>query len=120
MSQTINAKGVSPILPTPFTASGAVDVPSLRQLIQYQKTVGVTSVSILGFMGKADKISTAEHQTIIKTVAEEATARAGTLDVWVGVRTLGTMGAVEACHQPEALVTSIFRSCTFSRLNKHT
>ena len=97
--KAITARGVSPILPTPFTQSGALDVPSLRRLIDYQKTQGVTGVSILGFMGEADKLSLAERDEVIATVVEQA----GDLDVWVGVRTLGTMGSVEMVQRAAAL-----------------
>ena len=100
MTKTINAKGVSPILPTPFTETGALDVPSLRRLISYQKNRGVTGVSILGFMGEADKLSLADRETAISTVVDEA---AGDIDVWVGVRTLGTMGSVEMVQHAEKL-----------------
>ena len=94
----INAQGVSPILPTPFDDQGAVDVPSLRRLIDYQMTLGVSGVSILGFMGENDKLSDAERGLITRTVVEQA---AGEIDVWVGVRALGTMGAVEAAKKVE-------------------
>ena len=94
-SETISARGVNPILPTPFTETGALDVASLRRLIDYQKGLGVNGVAILGFMGENDKLSDAERRMVVQTVVEQA---AGVLDVWVGVRALGTMGAVEQCQ----------------------
>lgn len=91
---TISAKGVNPILPTPFTEMGALDVESLRRLIDYQKGLGVNGVAILGFMGENDKLSDGERRTVVRTVVEQA----GGLDVWVGVRALGTMGTIEQCQ----------------------
>lgn len=102
-NKTISANGVNPILPTPFTETGALDVDSLRRLIDYQKGLGVNGVAILGFMGEADKLSDAERRTVVQTVVAQA---AGGLDVWVGVRTLGTMGAVEQCQIAESLGAS--------------
>ena len=85
-------RGVYPILPTPFGAAGEVDERSIRRLIDFQIDVGVSGVAILGFMGEAHKLSEAERQQVVRRVVEQA---AGKLDVWVGVRALGTMGAVE-------------------------
>ncbi len=95
----IAAHGVSPILPTPFTDDGAVDYASLRRLIDFQKHQGVTGVSILGWMGENDELSGNERSEIIRTVVEVADCE---IDVWVGVRALGTMGAIEAAQQAEA------------------
>ncbi len=102
----MNAKGVNPILPTPFTQNGAVDVNSLRRLIDFQKEVGVHGVAILGFMGEAHKLSEAERQLVIETVAEQVKDEG---DIWVGVRALGTMGAVEQAKIAEqAGATGVF------------
>ncbi|MEM7110868.1 MAG: dihydrodipicolinate synthase family protein [Chloroflexota bacterium] len=99
-TKTISARGVNPILPTPFTDTGALDIPSLQRLIDYQKGIGVNGVAILGFMGENDKMSNAERRTVIETVVKQA---AGEIDVWVGVRDLGTMGALEQAQTAESL-----------------
>ena len=91
-------KGVYPILPTPFTENGDVDVDGIRRLIDYQKTTGVAGVAVLGFMGEADELSGAERRLVLQTAVQQA---AGDLAVWVGVRTLGTMSAVEAVQVAE-------------------
>ena len=85
-------KGVYPILPTPFTETGALDLPSLRRLIEYQRSVGVSGVAILGHMGEAIHLSEAERRSVIETVMAVAK---DDLAVWVGVRAYGTMGCVE-------------------------
>lgn len=95
----MQAQGVNPILPTPFLADGALDIPSLRRLIDFQKAANVNGVAILGFMGEAHKLSEAERRQVIEVVVEQS---ANELDVWVGVRALGTMGAVEQCRVAQA------------------
>lgn len=96
----MTAKGVYPILPTPFVDSGELDIDSLRKLIDFQKKAGVTGVAILGFMGEAHKLSEAERQTVVKTVVDQS---AGDLEVWVGVRALGTMGSIEQALGAQSL-----------------
>lgn len=94
----MNAQGVYPILPTPFTDSGAVDVPSLQRLIAYQKSAGVNGVAILGFMGENHMLSGEERTLVVQTVMDAAR---GDLEVWVGVRAMGTMGCVEDAQSAE-------------------
>ncbi len=88
----IRAEGVSPIIPTPFDDQGQVDVASLHRLVDYLKSIGVSGISILGFMGENDKLSNAERELVTRTTVEQA---ASEIDVWVGIRTLGTAAAVE-------------------------
>jgi len=95
----VTAKGVFPILPTPFTMSGELDLGSLDRLIKFQIEVGVSGVAILGFMGEAHKLSESERSTIIERVVQAS----NNIDVWVGVRALGTMGAVEQALMAEKL-----------------
>jgi len=94
---TKELQGVNPILPTPFTEQGEVDVASLIRLMEFQKQVGVNGVAILGFLGEAHKLSEAERDTVVQTVMEHA----GDLDVWVGVRALGTAGSIEQAKRAE-------------------
>ena len=65
-------QGVLPILPTPFSDNGSVDDTSLRRLIDFELEVGVHGVSILGFMGEAPRLSTAERKQVIGTSVEQA------------------------------------------------
>ena len=100
------AKGIYPILPTPFLENGDLDSESLRRLIDFQKAAGVSGVAILGFMGEAHKLAESERQTVVETVVNQAQ---GDLDVWVGVRALGTMGSIEQAQGAEALgATAVF------------
>jgi 4-hydroxy-tetrahydrodipicolinate synthase len=92
--------GVLPILPTPFTHDGAVDEASLRSLIDFEMEVGVHGVSILGFMGEAHRLSTAERKQIVTTVVDQA---AGSMPTWVGVLAFGAAGAIEQALEAQEL-----------------
>lgn len=84
-------KGIHPIVPTAFKADGSFDAASQRRLIDYLLDVGVQGVAILGFLGEAHKLSEAERKEVVRTVVEHVQGR---LKVLVGVRALGTAGAV--------------------------
>lgn len=92
-------KGVNPILPTPFTEAGDLDPASLRRLVDFQVEAGADGVAILGFMGEAHKLAEAERGLVVDTVVDQA---AGRLAVWVGVRALGTAGAIEQARSAQA------------------
>lgn len=85
-------RGVYPILPTPFTDDGSLDLASLKRLIDYQRLAGVSGVAILGHMGEAIHLSEAERRKVIESVMDSAK---DDLAVWVGVRAFGTMGCLE-------------------------
>lgn len=96
----MNPKGVYPILPTPFTKVGEVDVASIRTLIDFELKMGVHGLSILGFMGEAHKLALDERRTVIETVIDQAADRVPT---WVGVRAFGAAGAIEQAREAEEL-----------------
>lgn len=102
----MDPKGIYPILPTPFDDAGKVDLESMERLIRYQNGVGVNGVNIMGFMGESHKLANAERKDIIQVTMD--TRRPG-LEVWVGIRTMGTMGAVEQAIEAEQLgVDAVF------------
>ena len=84
-------KGIHPIVPTAFNDDGSFDPASQRRLVDHLLQVGVQGVAILGFLGEAHKLSEAERRQVIETVVDQA---AGRLKVLVGVRALGTAGAI--------------------------
>ena len=96
----MNLRGVFPILPTPFTHDGELDKESLERLIAYMREVGVQGVAILGFLGEAHKLTSFERRTVIETVVRSA---GDALDVMVGVRALGTAGAIEQATEAREL-----------------
>ena len=100
MVESQRLRGVNPILPTPFKVDGVVDLESMARSIDLMVDVGADGVAILGFLGEAHKLTGWERGDVIRTVVERA---AGRLSVWVGVRALGTAGAVEQAQEAEAL-----------------
>jgi 4-hydroxy-tetrahydrodipicolinate synthase len=92
--------GVFPILPTPFTDDGVVDEGSLRRIIDYEREVGVQGVSVLGFMGEAHRLSTAERKQVVTTVVDQAD---GSFPTWVGVLAFGAAGAIEQALEAQEL-----------------
>jgi 4-hydroxy-tetrahydrodipicolinate synthase len=92
--------GVFPILPTPFTDDGVVDAGSIRRIIDYEREVGVHGVSVLGFMGEAHRLSTAERKQVVTTVVDQA---GGSFPTWVGVLAFGAAGAIEQALEAQEL-----------------
>lgn len=93
-------KGVYSICPTPFTHTGALDLDSLRRLVDFQHAVGIDGLAILGFLGEAHKLSAFEQRRVIETVISR---NAGRVPVWVGIRALGLAGAIEQSRNAESL-----------------
>ncbi|MFI7665698.1 dihydrodipicolinate synthase family protein [Nocardia sp. NPDC049526] len=67
---TREAKGVFAISPTPFDEDGAVDFDSLRRLVDFYESVGVTGITLLGQMGEAPKLSHDEATRIVSQVLQ--------------------------------------------------
>lgn len=64
--------GLIPILATPFTAAGDLDVPSLRSLVDFQLTSGVDGLAVFGMASEGFALTEAERTTILRTVREVA------------------------------------------------
>ncbi len=92
--------GVIPITPTPFTADGAVDVPSLRRLVDFMVGERVQGLAILGFLGENHKLSGEERRLVLSTVKEQS---AGRLQLFVGVRAFGAAGAIEQAEEARSV-----------------
>ena len=56
----IDAQGVYPIAPTPFTDTGAVDTASTDRMVDWYREIGATGMTILGIMGEAPKLDQSE------------------------------------------------------------
>jgi 4-hydroxy-tetrahydrodipicolinate synthase len=92
--------GVLPILPTPFTADGAVDEASMRRIIDFELEVGAHGVSVLGFMGEAHRLAAFEKKQIVAASVDQAS---GGFPVWVGVLAFGAAGAIEQAREAQEL-----------------
>ena len=81
-----SARGVYPIMATPFTAEGEIAWPSVDRLLDFYLAGGVNGLTILGIMGEATKLSAGESETF----ATRCLGRiAGRLPVVVGASSLG-------------------------------
>jgi len=69
-------RGCATALVTPFTASGAVDEPRLRGLIEYQITGGIRILVPCGTTGESVTMSDEENRLVIRTTIELARGRA--------------------------------------------
>jgi len=95
-----NASGVFTICPTPFAMDGSLDLGSVDTLVDFLVSTGVAGLAILGFLGEAHKLSQQERRDVIKAFIFRA---AGRVPVWVGVRALGTAGAIEQAREAQEL-----------------
>lgn len=93
-------KGIHPIVPTAFNSAGQIDLDSQCRLIEHLVQVGVQGVAILGFLGEAHKLAEPERRQVIEAVIDQA---AGRLKVLVGVRALGTVGAIAQAKEAKEL-----------------
>jgi 4-hydroxy-tetrahydrodipicolinate synthase len=92
--------GVWNIVPTPFTPSGDLDVPSIRRLTEFVIGTGVDGLTILGVMGEAPKLSDAERTTVIEATLAAA---AGRRPVCVGISHPATDRAVAFAREAAVL-----------------
>jgi 4-hydroxy-tetrahydrodipicolinate synthase len=63
-----DAKGVYLITVTPFTDSGALDLPSTDRMVDFCLDAGVTGLTVLGIMGEATKLTIEESRVFVKQV----------------------------------------------------
>ena len=80
------AKGVYLITVTPFTDSGALDLPSTDRMVDFCLGAGVTGLTVLGIMGEATKLTAEESRTFVKQVLARV---AGRVPVVVGASAAG-------------------------------
>ena len=73
--------GVYTVVPTPFTADGSLDLPSLERLVSFLASTGIEGVLVLGVMGEAPKLVPDERRAVVETSIRAA----GEMPVVVGV-----------------------------------
>lgn len=83
--------GVHTIMPTPFTDSGALDLPSLERLTDFLIGLGVDGLVVLGVLGEAQKLTEDERDAVLTTTVSAA---AGRVPVFAGAGGAGTEMAV--------------------------
>ncbi|MBL4769432.1 MAG: 4-hydroxy-tetrahydrodipicolinate synthase [Rhodobacteraceae bacterium] len=84
-------KGSMPALVTPFS-NGALDMETLKQLVEWQISQGSTGLVPVGTTGESPTLSADEHETVIETVVNAA---AGRVPVIAGA---GSNNTAEAVH----------------------
>lgn len=80
------AAGVFVIAVTPFTETGALDLPSAERMVEFYLDRGATGLTILGIMGEAPKLTAEESRRFVRTVLDRVAAR---VPVVVGVSASG-------------------------------
>jgi 4-hydroxy-tetrahydrodipicolinate synthase len=83
---TESARGVFPIVATPFTPDGALDLASVDRLVDFYLDHRVHGLTLLGIMGEAPKLTAEESLTVVRRVLARA---AGRVPVVVGVSSAG-------------------------------
>lgn len=72
MSGSSLRDGVYTVVPTPFTADGALDTVSLERLIRFLVGTGVEGLLVLGVLGEAPKLVPDERRSVIEVCLESA------------------------------------------------
>jgi len=83
-------------LATPMTDDGAVDVPTLRELLRWHITEGTDGVVILGTTGEASCLSAEEKGEVMAVTRDEI---GGKVPIVVGVGTIDTPSVIAATKQ---------------------
>jgi 4-hydroxy-tetrahydrodipicolinate synthase len=83
-------------LVTPFTASGDVDEPALRKLVEWQITSGIHGLVPVGSTGEAATLNAEERERVVRIVVE---VTAGRVPVVAGAGTNDTRAAIAFSKQ---------------------
>jgi 4-hydroxy-tetrahydrodipicolinate synthase len=102
MTQTIPASWLSgyiPDLPTPFDATGAIDLGAFRMLCERQIEAGMTAIAVCETAGEASTLTPEEQGRLIRAAAEAAHGRARVI---AGAGSNSTRQAIELTRRAEA------------------
>src|SRR6266851_300752 len=116
--------GVFSVLPTPFTASGEVDLQSLERVIDLFIADGVSGFTALGVTSEVARLTDAERDQVLDTVVTHVNGRvpvvAGTtaeglrtcIDYTRRAKTAGAAGVMTGFAFPAMLVkiVTLFRA----------
>ena len=84
-------RGTAPALVTPFTASGEIDEPAFRQLIDRQVEGGVSGLVVLGTTGENPTVTHYERRRLVDLAIEHTNGR---VPVVVGTGTNNTEDSI--------------------------
>jgi 2-keto-3-deoxy-L-arabinonate dehydratase len=88
--------GLIPILATPFTDSGDLDVRSLRSLVEFQLASGVDGLAVFGMASEGFALTTEDRAVILREVRAVAGSE---LPLVAGVNGTSTVVAIEQARQ---------------------
>jgi len=83
-------------LATPMKDDGSVDIPTLRELLQWHNAEGTDGIVILGTTGEASTLSETERAEVMSAAREEV---GGKIPIVVGTGTISTEGTIAATKQ---------------------
>ena len=89
-------------LVTPYTASGKIDVPALRNLLRFHVENGTDGLCILGTTGEAAVMSMEERATVLTTAVEEVKGK---------IPILAGTGTIDPVHVKEMTLQAIDIGC---------
>lgn len=95
-------QGMLPVLPTPFTESGAVDPDAMAGIVDFAVASGVDGVVFPGFASEVDELSAAERTALLKVVVNRI---AGRVPIVAGASAPTAIEAISHCC--EALANGI-------------
>jgi dihydrodipicolinate synthase/N-acetylneuraminate lyase len=72
MTRSSDVRGLIPVLATPFQPDGALDLPSLARLVEFQAASGVDGVAVFGFASEGFALTAADRAEILRVVTEVA------------------------------------------------
>ncbi|MGH7703014.1 MAG: 4-hydroxy-tetrahydrodipicolinate synthase [Gemmatimonadales bacterium] len=102
-------KGCGTALVTPFTESGALDLPALKALVEWQIAEGIDFLVPCGSTGEAQTMDEAERERVVATVVEAA---AGRVPVMAGATSNDTARAVAEARRMSGLGVEWILSAT--------
>ncbi|MFG3690256.1 dihydrodipicolinate synthase family protein [Micromonospora sp. NPDC047740] len=88
----LRVRGLVPILATPFDATGALDVPGLRRLVEFQLAAGADGVAVFGLASEGFALTAAERATIL---AETRAVAGPEVPLVAGVNATSTSTSIE-------------------------
>ncbi|MBE9607325.1 4-hydroxy-tetrahydrodipicolinate synthase [Acetobacteraceae bacterium H6797] len=97
---TKNFRGTYTVMITPFTETGALDLPALRRFVDWQIEQGIHGLIPLGSTGEFLSLSDEEHVAVTETVIKQA---AGRVPVLVGTGAEDTREVVRLSRRAEAM-----------------
>jgi 4-hydroxy-tetrahydrodipicolinate synthase len=90
--------GYIPDLPTPFDASGRIDLAAFAKLCERQIEAGVSAIAVGETTGEASTLTPAEHETIVRSAV---TIARGRVRVIAGAGSNSTSQAIELTRHAE-------------------